>query len=173
MLHRLRPRFPALIAGLLLASACQPPEKPTAASEQLQHFASGEVSRRYSLVEGKKQGAMIDYYIDGKIRAERNFIDDQQEGATVFYYPGGQVKETQYFEKGLRQGGDTTWYEDGRPQFVLQFNQGKKDGYVRKWAPDGSLTFEAKYAMDSLVEVKGERLGKRDSPKQAGLAHGQ
>lgn len=156
----------------MLAAACQQAEDPqrgqapsmpmakhsSEPQEQLQNFASGEISRRFYLVNGKKEGKMTDYFIDGKVRSERIFENDRQVGKTVFFYPSGKTKEVQYYEDGLKHGGDTTFYEDGRLQFVLPFQQGKQHGYVRKWAPDGSLTFEARYEMDTLVEVRGQKI---------------
>jgi antitoxin component YwqK of YwqJK toxin-antitoxin module len=130
--------------------------------EVLQNFASGEVSRRHTEINGKKEGTMTEYYIDGSVRSKRIFKNDLQVGRTEFFYPKGQIKEVQFFsENGLKHGGDTSFYENGKPQLVMGFKDGKKDGYLRKWSPEGLLVYEARYEMDTLVEVKGEVLKKR------------
>jgi len=138
---------------ILLVFACNQAQEPV---EKLQNYDTGNISRRHSEINGKKEGKMTEYYPEGPIKTERFFKDGKEEGRTVIYYPDGKIKETQYYADGLKQGGDTIWYEDGQIQFVLEFDKGKKNGYLRKWAPDNSLTFEAKYEMDSLVEVKGK-----------------
>lgn len=148
--------FPFACSILLLQGGCRNENgKP---QEVTQHYETGQISRRYYTVNGKKEGIMTDYYPDGSKKGERLFTDDLQHGRTVLYYPGGQVQEVQYYENGLREKGDTIWYEDGSIQFVTTFKQGKKHGYLRKWAPGGSLTFEAKYEMNTVTEINGELL---------------
>ena len=140
---------------MVLWIACDKKQEPV---EKLQNYETGEISRRYYEINGKKEGKMTDYYPDGLLKAERIFKDNKQVGRTVIYFPSGKIKEVQYYEEGLKQGGDTLWYEDGKLQFSLQFNKDKKDGYLRKWAPDGSLTYEAKFENETLVEVKGQKI---------------
>lgn len=150
----------AIITAVFCITNCKPSGSKT--QEVVQHFASGEVSRRHFEVEGKKEGMMTEYYRDGKLRSERNFKNDKQTGRAVFYHPSGQVMEVQYFdENAMKQGGDSTFYEDGRLQMVLNFQDNKKHGYLRKWSPEGTLIYEARYDMDTLVEVKGQVLKKQ------------
>lgn len=144
-----------LFGSVFTWNACQSPatNQPV---ERLEKYGTGQVSRRYQEINGKKQGKMTDYFPDGRLKAERWFENDRQSGRTVLYYPGGQVKEVQYYQDGKKEGGDSLFYEDGRLEFAVEYHLEKKHGYMRKWAPDGSLVIEARYSMDSLVEVKGE-----------------
>jgi uncharacterized protein len=157
MHKNLRPAFLLAIFSASLFSTCREAQKETPL-ERVEYFETGVVSRRVTLVAGKKEGKMVDFYPDGRLMGERWFKNDRQIGRTVLYYPGGQVKEVQHYNEGLKQGGDTLWYEDGRLQFATTFDQGLKNGYLRKWSTDGSLVFEARYAHDTLIEVKGERV---------------
>lgn len=145
---------------ILLCFSCgeKPQPRTLQPEEKIEKYGTGQVSRRYKEIGGKKQGLMTDYFPDGRIKAERWFEDDKQTGRTVLFHPGGQVREVQYYENGLKEGGDTLFYEDGRLQFVVNYHQEKKNGYLRKWSPTGDLVFEAKYAMDTLVEVKGKSI---------------
>ena len=149
-----------VLVCMLLGFSCGKTPEPQSSrlEEKLEKFGSGKVSRRYQEVGGKKQGLMTDYYPDGRLKAERWFKDDKQTGRTVLYHPGGQIREVQYYENGLKEGGDTLFYEDGRVQFVVNYHQEKKNGYLRKWSPTGDLIFEARYEMDTLVEVKGKAI---------------
>jgi len=147
------PSFFILLFVLFLISlipSCGPKEV-----EIVQNYGSGEVSRRHIEINGKKEGKMTEFYKDGKIKGERLFKDDIQVDKSIFYYPSGKIQEVQYYEEGKMNGGDTVFYENGQPQFLRTFNKGVLDGYIRKWAQDGSLTYEAKYSNDTLVEVKG------------------
>ncbi|GAB4489187.1 MAG: hypothetical protein OHK0019_06500 [Saprospiraceae bacterium] len=132
--------------------------------ERIERLENGAVARRVQIVNGKKEGKMTDYYPDGKLRGERLFQNDKQVGRTVLYHPGGQVMEVQYYVDGLKEGGDTIWYENGQVQFSSWFKNGKKNGYLRKWSPEGKVVFEARYEMDSVVEIKGERIRPTASP---------
>lgn len=145
-----------IIAVLACKEKPQPQSPPDQPVGKVEKYGTGAVSRRYQEIGGKKQGLMTDYYPDGRLKAERWFEDDKQSGRTVLYHPGGQIREVQYYENGLKEGGDTLFYEDGRVQFVVHYHQEKKNGYLRKWSPTGDLIFEARYEMDSLVEVKGK-----------------
>lgn len=132
-------------------SACKSDTK-----EVILKYPTGEISQKHTEIRGKKQGKMTEYFKDGKIKTERLFENGQEVGRTVYYYPGGAIKEAQHYEGGKLQGGDTVFYENGTPQFLRNWNQGVLDGYIRKWGEDGVLIYEAKYANDKLVEVKGE-----------------
>ena len=150
------------IAAVLISTVCClqigcGPKAPHV-EERVERFETGAVSRRVNLVDGKRDGKMTDYFPDGKIMAERWFKLGKQEGKTTVFYPNGAVKEVQYYESGAQTGGDTIWYENGRIQFAVLFKESKKNGYLRKWGPEGELIFEAKYAMDTLIEVKGESI---------------
>lgn len=146
---------------LILITACD--QTPPKTYERIERFENGQISRRSNVVNGLKEGKMTDYYKDGKLMAERYFEKGEQQGRTVIYYPNGQIKEVQYFASGKKQGGDTLWYEDGKIQFVSTLKDDKLDGYLRKWDPNGALVYEAKYALDTLIEVKGQPIDRNTS----------
>lgn len=151
---------PCLLINLALGSfmgfyACQSANSNQPV-ERVEKYGTGSVSRRYQEIDGKKEGKMTDYFPDGRLKAERWFQNDQQTGRTVIYFPGGQIREVQYYQDGKKEGGDSLFYENGKLEFVVEYHQEKKHGYMRKWTPDGALIIEARYSMDSLVEVKGK-----------------
>jgi len=125
-------------------------------TEVVQNYGTGEISRKFITIDGKKEGLMTDYYPDGSLKGERFFENDIQVGKTTIYYQSGKIKEVQYYVDGIVHGGDTIFYENGSPEFVVTFDRGIKHGYLRKWSLEGELTYEAKYQNDILVEVKGE-----------------
>lgn len=144
-----------MVFGFLFS--CKPEPKKV---EVVKNYVTGEVSRRYHTINGKKEGVMTDFHPDGSLKAERFFENDVQVGKTTIYHKNGKIREVQYYKDGKIHGGDTTFYEDGKPEMVVTFNTGLKDGYVRKWGTDGTLIYEAKYSNETLVEVKGEAVSK-------------
>ncbi|MCC7506628.1 MAG: hypothetical protein IT259_15090, partial [Saprospiraceae bacterium] len=76
------------------------------------------------------------------------------------------------YQNGKKEGGDSLFYENGRLEFAVEYHPEKKHGYMRKWGPDGKLVIEAKYNLDSLVEVKGEPV-RPDNPATPGKPKGK
>ncbi len=152
MKQRLHNAILMTVMGMILSCTSGKPQ----AEEIIQYYGTGEISRRHTMVNGKKEGRMTEYNPDGSIRSERDFKDDIQVGKSVFYYPGGEIKEVQYYENGQIHGGDTVFYTNGTPQFLRNFNQGQLDGYIRKWDSTGVVIYEARYENFILVEVNGE-----------------
>jgi antitoxin component YwqK of YwqJK toxin-antitoxin module len=152
-----------LLTCIFLQTQCKNSDKAVqdgeSSAEQItEHYGDGNTSRTYTRINGEIEGIMTDYYPDGKLKAERFFMAGVQVGKTTLYFPSGAIKEVQYYENGMKNGGDTVFYENGQPEFALEYKDEKRNGYLRKWAPDGLLIYEARFEMDSLVEVKGEKL---------------
>lgn len=124
----------------------------------IENYGTGETSRTYTRINGKIDGTMIDYYPSGAKKGERFFINDKQEGKTTLYYENGAIKEVQYYTLGLKDGGDTLFYESGKLKYVSEFKEDKKNGYLRKWNEKENLIYEAKFAMDTLIEVEGQSI---------------
>lgn len=136
---------------LILGNSCKPDPKP---EQRELHHPDGSIRRRYSLVDGKIEGEMLDFYRKtSAIEIKRNFVNGVQTGKTELFYPDGKRKEVQYYENGKKQGGDTIFYPNGKPQFLVTFKNGKMDGPLRRWTEEGALFFEAYYQQDSLQKV--------------------
>lgn len=121
-----------------------------------ENYGTGETSRIFQRINGKIEGKMTDYYPSGKLKGERFFVNDLQDGKTTIYYESGALKEVQYYDQGKKTGGDTIYYEDGTLKFVTEYKNDIKNGYLRKWDEAGGLIYEAKFAMDTLIEVGGK-----------------
>jgi len=153
-----------LLLGVLFLLSCK--SENSKPKEIVMNYGTGEISRRYTEINHKKEGLMTDYYPDGKLKGERMFKNDVQVGKTTFYYESGKIKQVQYYVDGKVEGGDTTYYKNGKPQLVINYSNGEKNGYLRKWNENDSLIFEAKYANEKLVEVKGEDINPDSIPHQ-------
>ena len=147
-----------MITGVILFFISCKSEDSSKPKEIVMNYGTGEIQRRYTEINHKKEGLMTDYYPSGKVKVERVFKNDEQVDKTILYYESGSIQEVQYYQDGNLTGGDTVFFENGKPQFLLNFTKGIKDGYVRKWDESGSIIFEAKYSMDTLVEVKGQAI---------------
>lgn len=126
--------------------------------EVVENYGTGQISRTYQRKNGQIDGLMKDFYPDGSPKGERYFENGMQVGKTTLYYNNGEIMEVQYYENGLKNGGDTVFYESGKVKFAVTYKDEKKNGYLRKWSEDGILVYEAKFELDSLVEVKGESI---------------
>ncbi len=148
-----------LIVGVSLASCKNQSTENDAVSEvqeKTENFEDGPVSRKYTLVNGKKEGKYQEFYHTGELLCERNFVNDIEEGKTVFYYRDGSTKEVMYLLNGNKNGGDTLYYEDGSLKYISTYKEGIRNGILKKWDEDGELTYDAKFNMDTLIEVHGK-----------------
>jgi antitoxin component YwqK of YwqJK toxin-antitoxin module len=139
-----------LFIPILLLSGCKENGK-----EKKLFFQNGNASKHYYTVDDKIEGIMTDYYPSGEIKAIRHFENNKQSGKSTFYYQAGQIMEVQYYIDGMRIKGDTIFYEDGTLKYTSEFYNDKKNGYLRKWSETGEVTYEAKFANDTLIEVDG------------------
>ncbi|MCZ2100652.1 MAG: hypothetical protein LC107_03840 [Chitinophagales bacterium] len=140
--------------------ACKNTEANVEATSDVQEiedrFEDGPLSRKFTLVKGKKEGKYVEYYHSGELLCERNFVNDLEEGKTTFYYRDGKIKEVMYLLNGNKNGGDTLFYEDGSIKYISTYKDGIRHGLLKKWDEDGEVTYEAKFNMDTLIEVHGK-----------------
>lgn len=150
-----------LVLPICLAISCRDTAVKAGADGHVireKKFPSGELQSRWTEVDGRIEGEMKEYDIQGRLRAERNFLNGQETGKSIFYNEQGGIAEVQYYKDGIKEGGDTMFDASGRPRFVLSYKDGKKHGFLRKWSDDGSLLYEARFDMDTLVEVRGQKI---------------
>jgi antitoxin component YwqK of YwqJK toxin-antitoxin module len=147
--------FLSLLIIIFMFNACKN-EK----SEIINKYPSGKISRKIPLINGLKEGDLVEYYESGEIKSVSPFVNDRQTGKTVYYFKNGKIQEVQYFDKNVQILGDTSYYEDGKIKFIVEYSNGVKNGYIKKFDSTGTMYFNAKYRMDTLIEVDGVPLGK-------------
>ena len=95
------------LIGLCTWSACQHQQAENAAAaaplEKTEVYGTGQVSRRYQEINGKKEGKMTDYYPDGKLKAERWFKADRQNASLYDRLNQGVAKTKQTVEAIARR----------------------------------------------------------------------
>jgi antitoxin component YwqK of YwqJK toxin-antitoxin module len=140
-----------------LVSACKQAEvKPdvisnTETKEVITKFPTGEVSRKYNLVSGRKEGIMTDFYKSGIKRAEKNFQNDLQHGKTEVWHENGRLKEVQYYEKGNQILGDTIYHENGKTYMIIPYEKNVKQGDFYMYDSTGVLMYKAKFEKGRLL----------------------
>jgi antitoxin component YwqK of YwqJK toxin-antitoxin module len=126
--------------------------------KKVEYYDDGKVSLEYTHINGKKHGEVKRYTNKGTLSSLYMFKDGLQDGKTIHYDYEGNIQEVQYFEKGKKQFSDTIFYKNGLIQSITEFRDDKKNGYLRRYNDSGEVQFEAKYEMDSLIEVNGKSL---------------
>lgn len=153
----------------IFISSCKENTAPTVSESEIKEvidtFDNGVTSRKYTTKNGIMEGQYQEFYSSGELKVERNFINGKEEGKTTFYYKSGQIQEVQYITNGRKNGGDTVYYEDGSYKFINQYFDGLKNGHLQKWDEDGELTFDARFSMDTLIEVEGKPVEKTFFPR--------
>ncbi|HQX44237.1 MAG: hypothetical protein IPO72_02015 [Saprospiraceae bacterium] len=121
-------------------------------NELITYHEKGNVEKRYTLKEGKKEGLCEVYYASGKLKGKLFFENDQQTGKTEYYYPSGKIKEVQYYEKGKRINWDSTYHENGAFQLISKYENGKIQGDQFRFDTSNQLTDHAVFNQDTLVK---------------------
>lgn len=98
----------------------------------------GTLLRRYSIVNGEKQGEELDFFADS-----------------------GKPKLLLSWNRGLLQGTVKSWYENGQLESQREMSQNKKCGLLSAWYEDGSIMLLEEYDQDCLV--KGEYYRKKEA----------
>ena len=135
-----------------------PPLQESTTKQIVDKYESGDTSRIYTLINGKKEGIMSDFSLSGEIISLRNFENDVQSGKSIIYYESGALKENQFYINGRKEGADTVWHESGNINFIYQFKDGKKHGDIYLYDDNKKQTFHILYRNDTIIEVNGKKV---------------
>lgn len=143
---------------ILVACKQQEKQSNTQAQKQYIYFENGSIRREFTVIDGKREGLMIDFYPNGVKKMERMMRNDMQVGKTIIFFEDGQkIREVQYYDQnGNREKGDTLWYVNGKIEFIAQFANNKKNGTLEKYDSTGFLIYSASFKDDVLVKVLSE-----------------
>jgi antitoxin component YwqK of YwqJK toxin-antitoxin module len=140
--------------------ACKPQDSKNSAKAEKQYiyYENGAIRREFNVIDGKREGLVIDFYPSGKRKIECMMLHDKQVGKTTVYFEDGiTIREVQYYDqKGNRERGDTIWYANGNIEFIAQFANNKKNGALEKYDTTGILIYSALFKDDNLVKVLNE-----------------
>ncbi len=142
-----------LISSSIMYTCKNRSDSSTPIREEYEYYSSGEPEKKYSLVDGKREGPCEWYYKDGNLKGIIRFSNDLQEGKTEFYYPDGKLREVQYFKAGKQIGWDSIWHSNGQLFQVNHFENGKLEGDQYHYDTAGSLQHHGLFQADTLVKL--------------------
>ena len=153
---------------------------------EIAFYQGGKHARETHFVDGKKEGATIEWYPNGQKRLEGNYHNDLKDGPEILSTMAGKkYLETNYsagerngllvrwrenehqeleqhYVQDLLEGVERRWHANGQLVLECTWHHGKKDGTEQRWSASGEPQFEAHY-----------RAGKRDGLLREWFAGGK
>jgi hypothetical protein len=102
-------------------------------------YYNGELKRKGSYKDGKKNGYYLIYGKNGGLWEKISYKNDIQDGICEWYYDNGQLKRKDLFKDGKMNGISESYYEDGTLKEKGGHVNGKMDGYWEFYNEDGGL----------------------------------
>ena len=116
----------SLLAGAVAAAA-----RPVAAEdkqEKIEKYPSGQVHLKYTVVDGKKNGPLVEFFENGKTKIRANYKDDLLTFAYLEYYETGPVHIATSYRAGKLQGKYTEKDKKGKTIATASYVDGKLHG---------------------------------------------
>jgi antitoxin component YwqK of YwqJK toxin-antitoxin module len=147
-------RATVLLILLALNSSCKNQSGTTTVPrEEYEYYNTGEPEKKFTLVEGKREGPCEWYFKDGRLKGVIQFANDLQDGKSEYYYPNGKLREVQYYQAGKQTGWDSIWYPNGQLFQVNHFVNGKLEGDQYHYDSTGQLKHHGLFQADTLVRL--------------------
>jgi uncharacterized protein len=119
--------------------------------KEAQFYASGELFRERTRIDGLMEGIEKDYYPSGKLKAERNYVSGKRSGKAQGFYENGQVQGDWRFVEGAPVSA-TIYHPNGQKNMVHEFSDGKLNGWTKEYDVKGKLVAERLYKDDKMVK---------------------
>ncbi len=115
------------------------------------HFENGQISFEGVFLEGKMEGAHLEWRKNGSKVKETNYNNGVIHGMLRWWYDNGQIWSETIYKNGKMNGIARTWYENGRQAMETNFIDDEKDGIEKRWNKNGQLEWAKKYRMGAII----------------------
>lgn len=117
---------PFMIAVLLLAVACETPEKTE--TKTIFYPNSKQIKQQVEYHNGKKNGLFVEYFSTGICKARQHYKNDTLNDTTVLYHPNGKLSTIQIYNMGKREACWKKFNKKGELFWKTCFHNDKMDG---------------------------------------------
>ncbi|HDN26260.1 MAG TPA: toxin-antitoxin system YwqK family antitoxin [Thioploca sp.] len=120
---------------------------------QIAYYATGELFRQHTLINGQREGLEYDYYRDGQTKAERNYENGKKEDSARGFHSNGKLQGDWIFENGEPVFA-TIFYRSGEKWLIHSvFNKkGQLDGVSKEYDKEGDLMAVRYYENNDMVK---------------------
>lgn len=88
-------------------------------------YPDGVRKARFQLVDGKAEGAWVEWHPDGAIRFYSEWRAGKGDGPFVYFHPNGEISERVTARADIWDGVAEGWQPDGRKAFERVYRAGK------------------------------------------------
>ncbi len=116
------------------------------------YFKTGEIERKYEILNGTIQGELTYYYKSGEKEIKVHFTDGKKEGEEIGFYKNGIIKRERTFINNTLQGDSKIYYPNGKIQEVGQYMDGKLIN-VKYYYESGQLWVNKQYKEEKYYNI--------------------
>jgi hypothetical protein len=95
------------IIFLMVIYGCDPKDQETL------YYSDHSVKSTCTLVDGRRDGVLIEYYPDGVVCSKQNWKEGKLNGEVLMYYTNGSLGERSFFQDSVKIGVTSYYYETG------------------------------------------------------------
>lgn len=112
------------------------------------YFTTGQLFRKFGLVNGKKEGAQQTYFPNGRLQFDEVYRTNRLHGTVKRWslQNGYQLVALLQYQNGKPHGTQKKWYNTGELHKHLNLVEGREDGLQQAFRKNGALyaNYEAK-----------------------------
>jgi antitoxin component YwqK of YwqJK toxin-antitoxin module len=114
--------------------------------------SAGRWLRVTPYVDGKKNGAEIEWHSTGHRKTQLNYKNGQYDGESISWYPNGSKAMEIDFKEGQRHGDIVRWHKNGQISLEGEYENDEEHGLHEGWYENGQISSKGRYE-------NGEKLG--------------
>jgi hypothetical protein len=102
-------------------------------------YDGGAIHVEETWVEGKREGAFVEYHRNGKLARQGSYRRDDKVGTWTIWYEDGGLEERTDFSRDVPDGPYTAWYRNGRKRAEGRNCLGVQCGTWTSWDEAGHV----------------------------------
>jgi YD repeat-containing protein len=99
----------------------------------------------FTLVEGKKNGAVTYYYSNGNVKETGAYLNNEKTSQWLRWDEAGNKIAEAFYKEGKKDGTWMIWDMNGTKRYEMFYSMDKKVGKWSMWDEKGNLTSEKLY----------------------------
>ena len=119
-----------------------------------EQYANGLPALWKTLIDGKTEGIMLEWYPNGNLRYRANWKNNMGNGKWEYFYPNGKLKSESFYVNDMAQGIYREYHENGKLKMDATYMNNQIDGVELKYDKSGVLLSRKRY--DDGTEVIDE-----------------
>jgi antitoxin component YwqK of YwqJK toxin-antitoxin module len=87
-------------------------------------------------------GVIVERYPNGEVKRRTSYSDGKKEGRSVSFYESGARRDERTYRSNKAHGPHRGWWPEGGQKFEFNYRDDSRDGVQRQWYRSGALFTE-------------------------------